>query len=75
MAVEDSVLGSALKCLLDELGCVVTERDNIAIITYRSRRIILEKRGNYWHDSEKNLWFYSRAQIANYMARPTLGAI
>lgn len=75
MVVEDSVLGFALKCLLDELGCVVTEQDNIAIITYRSRRIILEKRGNYWYDSEKNLWFYSRAQIANYMVRPTLGAL
>ena len=73
--MEDSVLGFALKCLLDELGCVVTEQDNIAIITYRSRRIILEKRGNYWYDSEKNLWFYSRAQIANYMVRPTLGAL
>lgn len=75
MVVEDSVLGSALKCLLDELGCMVTEHDNIANITYRSRRIILEKRGNYWYDSEKNLWFYSRAQIANYMVRPTLGTI
>lgn len=73
--MEDSVLGPALRCLLDELGCVVTEQDNIAIITYRSRRIILEKRDNYWYDSEKNLWFYSRAQIANYMARPTLGEL
>lgn len=75
MVVQDSVLGFSLRCLLDELGCVVTEHDNIAIITYRSRRIILEKRGNYWYDLEKNLWFYSRAQIANYMARPTLGAL
>lgn len=75
MVAEDSVLGSALKCLLDELGCVVTEHDNIAIITYRSRRIRLEKRGNYWYDSEESLWFYSRAQIANYMVRPTLGAL
>lgn len=73
--MEDSVLGSALKRLLDELGCVVTEHDNIAIITYRSRRITLEKHGNYWHDSERNLWFYSRIQIANYMVRPTLGAL
>lgn len=73
--MEDSVLGFALKFLLDELGCVVTEHDNIAIITYRSRQITLEKRGNYWYDSEKNLWFYSRAQIANYMVRPTLGVL
>lgn len=37
--MEDSVLGSALKCLLNEMGCMVTEHDNIANITYRSRRI------------------------------------
>ena len=72
---ENSVLGSALEMLLKELGCYVNDDGNIAIITFRSRRIKLEKRGDYWHDLEKNLWFYSRAQIANYISRPTLGSL
>lgn len=73
--MENSVLGPALDGLLKEEGCIVSDNGAIAIITYRSRRLKVERRGNYWYDSEKNLWFYSRAQIANYMVRPTLGAL
>lgn len=39
---ENSVLGSALEMLLKELGCYVNDDGNIAIITFRSRRIKLE---------------------------------
>lgn len=73
--MKNSVLGSALDGLLKEEGCVVSDNGTIATITRGPRRISLEKRGNYWYDLDKNLWFYSRAQIANYMVRSTLGAL
>lgn len=73
--MENSVLGPALSSLLIEEGCIVNDNGTIATIIHGSRRIKVERRGNYWYDSEKNLWFYSRAQIANYMVRPTLGAL
>ena len=73
--MENSVLGPALSSLLREEGCIVNDNGTIATITHGSRRIKVERRGNYWYDSEKNLWFYSRAQIANYMVRPTLAVL
>lgn len=73
--MENSVLGPALSSLLKEEGCIVSDNGTIATITYALRRIKVERRGDYWYDSEKSLWFYSRAQIANYMVRPTLGAL
>lgn len=72
---ENGVLGPALETLLKELGCYVNDDGNIASIIFRPRRIKLEKRGDYWYDSEKNLWFYSRRQIVNYISRPTLGSL
>lgn len=70
--LENSVLPAALESLLMELGVTVNEQNNVAAITYGPRYLKLEKRGNYWYDSEKSLWFYSQAQIATYMTRPTL---
>lgn len=72
--MENSVLGPALSSLLKEEGCIVSDNGVIATIT-GSRRIKLERRGDYWYDAEKNLWFYSRSQIAFYAIRPTLGAL
>lgn len=75
MCDENSVLGPALGELLKDDGCIVSDNGAIAIITYRSRRLKVERRGDYWYDVEKNLWFYSRSQIAFYMTRPTLGSL
>lgn len=68
-------LCSALSSLLKEEGCIVNDNGTIATIIYGSRRIKVERRGDYWYDAEKNLRFYSRAQIAFYMIRPTLGSL
>lgn len=73
--MENSVLGPALSSLLKEEGCDVSDNGAIAIIIYGSRRIKVERRGDYWYDVEKNLWFYSRSQIAHYITRPTLGSL
>lgn len=72
--MENSVLGPALSSLLKEEECIVSDNGAIATITHGSRQIKLERRGDYWYDAEKNLWFYSRSQIAFYMTRPTLGS-
>ena len=71
--MKNSVLGPALDGLLKEEGCIVSDSGTIATITYGSRRIKVERRGDYWYDVEKNLWFYSRSQIALYITRPSLG--
>jgi len=71
--MENSVLCPALSSLLKEEGCVVSDNGTIATITYGSRRIKVERRGDYWYDVEKNLWFYSSAQIAFYTLRPSIG--
>lgn len=73
--MENSVLGPALSLLLKEEGCIVSDNGTIATIARGSRRIKLERRGDYWCDVEKNLWYYSRSQIAFYMIRPTLGSL
>ena len=73
--MENSVLGLALSSLLKAEGCIVSDNGIIATITHGSRRIKLERRGDYWYDAEKNLWFYSRSQIAFYATRPTLGSL
>lgn len=73
--MENSVLGPALSLLLKEEGCIVSDNGTIATIVHGSRRIKLERRGDYWYDVEKNLWYYSRSQIAFYMIRPTLGSL
>lgn len=62
--MKNSVLGPALDGLLKEEGCIVNDNGTIATIIHGSRRIKVERRGDYWYDVEKNLWFYSRAQIA-----------
>ena len=71
--MKNSVLGPTLDRLLKEEGCIVSDNGVIAIITYGSRRLKVERRGDYWYDVEKNLWFYSRSQIAFYVTRPSLG--
>jgi len=73
--MENSVLGPALSSLLKDEGCDVSDNGTIATIIYGSRRIKVERRGDYWYDVEKNLWFYSRSQIAFYITRPTLGSL
>lgn len=73
--MENSVLGPALISLLKEEGCIVSDNGTIATIMHGSRRIKVERRGDYWYDVEKNLWFYSRSQIALCMTRPTLGSL
>lgn len=75
MCDKNSVLGPALDGLLKEEGCIVSDNGTIAIITYGPKRLKVERRGDYWYDVEKNLWFYSRTQIAFYMIRPTLGSL
>ena len=72
---ENSVLGFALDCLLKELGCIVVDNGNTTTISLGPRRLKLERRNDCWYDLEKNLWFYSRAQIASYIIRPTLGRL
>ena len=71
--MKNSVLGLALSSLLKEEGCDVSDNGATATVIYGSRRIKVERRGDYWYDVEKNLWFYSRSQIAFYMTRPSLG--
>lgn len=66
---EQKVLGYALEILLSELGCDIIDNGETATIKCMSRRLKLEKRGDYWYDPEKNLKFYSRSQIAIYMVR------
>lgn len=65
--MNNTVLGFALKILLEELGCTVIDINDIAIVKHGSIQLKLEKRDDYWHDLEKNLKFYSRSQIAIYM--------
>jgi len=72
---ENSVLGFALDLLLKEVGCTIVDNGNTAIIVYGSRRLKLERRNDCWYDLEKNLWFYSKPQIAFYITRPTLGTL
>ncbi len=45
--MENSVLGPALSSLLKDEGCNVSDNGAIVIITYRSRRLKLERRGDY----------------------------
>lgn len=71
----NSVLGPALSSLLKEEGCSVSDNGTIATIIHGSRHLKVERRGDYWYDVEKNLWFYSRSQIAFYTTRPTLGSL
>lgn len=71
----NSVLGPALISLLKEEGCNVCDNGTIATIIRGSRRLKVERRGDYWYDVEKNLWFYSRSQIVFYTTRPTLGSL
>jgi len=73
--MKNSVLGPALDALLKDEGCVVSDNGAIAIITHGSRRLKVERRGDYWYDAEKNLWFYSRPQIIFYVTRPSLGSV
>ena len=73
--MKNSVLGPALSSLLKEEGCGVIDNGTTAIIICGSRRLKVERRGDCWYDVEKNLWFYSRSQIAFYMTRPTLGSL
>lgn len=68
----DSVLGFALKIMLEELNCAITDNGHIAIIKYATGQLKLEKRDGYWHDLEKNIKFHSRSQIAIYVARDQL---
>jgi hypothetical protein len=70
--MKDNVLDFALETLLKELGCTVSDNGETATIQYTSRRLKLEKRDDHWYDLEKNLKFYSRAQIAIYIARNPL---
>lgn len=73
--MENSVLGPSLSSLLKDEGCAVSDNGAIATIIRGSRRIKVERRGDHWYDVEKNLWFYSRSQIALYITRPTLGSL
>ena len=65
--MEQSILGYALQIILIELGCTITNTKHSATITYGTRRLTLEKRGDNWYSLEKNLTFTSRSQIVFYM--------
>lgn len=70
--INDSVLGFALKIILEELNCIIIDNGHIAIVKYATGRLKLEKRDGYWYDLEKNIKFHSRSQIAIYVARHQL---
>lgn len=67
--MENNVLDYVTELVLKELGCTVNCTENVATIQSGSTRLKLEKRLDYWYDLEKDIWFYSRAQILIYMAR------
>lgn len=65
--MENTVLDFATETLLKELGCTVRDNGHIVTIQFESKQLKLEKRAQYWYDIERNLWFYSRANIVIYM--------
>lgn len=70
--MKNNVIDWVLELTLKELGCTVKHNEDTVTIQSDSTQLRLEKRSEYWFDLEKNLWFYSRAQILIYMAKGTL---